>query len=163
MKSLFEKLVRDHSKSLYGFAYRLCGSHDTAQDLVQETYYEAWKSIGALKEPAAAKSWIFTILRRRFSRWLRDKRRHPVELAEPQVLQEEVDLSPVNFDNDDVLQRALDSLNPDYKIVFLLVFLKGWSCREAAQHLDIPLGTVLSRIHRTRNYLKAFLKEYSQK
>lgn len=164
-KGLYEEIVRSHSASIYRFAYRLSGSHDAAEDLVQETYYEAWKSINSLKDASAAKFWIFAILRHRFSHWVRSKQRHPTELADPVEIQEiaqEIDFAPVEFENDTLLQKALDSLAPDYKVVFLLVFLEGWSCREAAEFLGIPIGTVLSRIHRSRNYLRAFMKEYSK-
>ena len=74
-RPLFEVLVRSYSADVYRFAYRLCGDRDAADDLIQETFCEAWRSIGSLRDPARGKAWLFQIARYRFAHTIRDKSR----------------------------------------------------------------------------------------
>ncbi len=163
LRSLYEELVRKYSADLYRLAYRLCGDRDAAEDLVQETFCEAWRSLSGLRNQLAAKAWLLQILRYQYSHWIRTRKRHPSKLVNPDELEGiagEIHLDLEMLNKDEPLQKALDALDPEFKGIFLLVFLEGWSCREVAQRLDIPLGTVLSRIHRTRVFLREFIKRY---
>ena len=163
LRQTYGELARKYSADIYRFAFRLCGNRDVAEDLVQETYYEAWKSIANLKDPNAGKSWLLQILRYRYSHFLRDQKRNPMKNASEEEMdtiagETDFDLSILN--HDELLQKALDSLDQIHKEIFLLVFLEGMSCREVAEKLDLPLGTVLSRIHRARIILRKSLKDY---
>ena len=71
----FEQWVQAHGAELYRFAYRLSGSHQITEDLVQETYVEAWKSVNNLHGPAKARAWLFQILRFRYAHFIRDGKR----------------------------------------------------------------------------------------
>lgn len=158
-EGLYENLVQRHGARVWRMAFRLTGDHADAEDLTQEAYYEAWRSIGTLREPEAGGGWLVRILIHRASRRLRRTRTHPA----PERLQEEaVDAAAgglADLRGPDVdIQAALDALDPDRRMVFLLVFLEGFTCREAGEMLDIPLGTVLSRIHRARSELRRSLR-----
>ncbi len=157
-RGLYEELVREHAAGLYRFAYRLCGQREVAEDLCQEAFYEAWRSIGRLREPTRARAWLYQILRHRYSRWVRTRGRRPRTTAQPlDVLPgAEVDVLGA-LSRREVLQRGLDQLSDRYKEAFLMVFLQGLSCQEAADQLGVPRGTVLSRIHRARQFLRGFL------
>ncbi|MCC7140034.1 MAG: RNA polymerase sigma factor [Planctomycetes bacterium] len=160
-KAAYETLVRQHAADLYRFAYRLVGDASGAEDLVQETYFHAWRSIGGLREPEKGKAWLMTILRRR---WIRSmKASHPLATADDVDVDDTASPLPGPdldlFARREAVQRALARLDVRYKEPFLLVFLEGLSCREAAGRLSLPLGTVLSRIHRARAALRAYLKE----
>jgi len=157
-KKFYELLVRSHAVDLYRFAFRLCGERETAQDLVQETYSEAWRSLDSLREVEKARAWLFTILRYRNAHLVRANGRRvaksaPLELAENQPDNPGESMLEELADKDN-LQRALDSLDTRFKEPFLMVFLEDLSCAEVASQLDVPLGTVLSRIHRARTMLR---------
>jgi RNA polymerase sigma-70 factor (ECF subfamily) len=150
-------LVRDYARELHAFAYRLCGNAADAEDLVQETFYHAWRSMHKLRESQKGRAWLFQILRYRCAHWRRDSgRRIQAKLSLDQVGQ--VSLSglqiPEALSLRESLQQGLDALEYRYKEPFLMVFLEGLSCRATAEALEIPLGTVLSRIHRARSFLR---------
>src|SRR5438874_1463106 len=71
-RQLYEQWVRAYATQLYRFAYRLMGNHQVAEDLVQETFVEAWRSIENQREPEKARAWLFQILRFRYAHHLRD-------------------------------------------------------------------------------------------
>ncbi|MDA0836271.1 MAG: RNA polymerase sigma factor [Planctomycetota bacterium] len=163
-RSLYSELVSKHATDLYRFAYRLCGRNDAAEDLVQEAFTEAWRSFDSLREISKARAWLFQILRHRYSHWMRDNSRR-LQLESGGIEEVEYDSSVSSPDHSEqlsrqeTLNRALGALEDRYKEPFLMVFLEGLSCKEAAASLDIPLGTVLSRIHRARHFLRKFLKK----
>ncbi len=161
-EQLYDELVTQHADALWRLAFRLTGDFDDAEDLTQEAYYEAWRSIGGLRAPEAGRSWLITILMRRASRRLRAVRRDPVT---ERAIEDSLDAAPdegVSLldlgERQDDIQKALDALDPTRRSVFLLVCLEDMTCREAAKVLDIPLGTALSRIHRARSELRWSLR-----
>lgn len=162
LRALFRELVADHATEIWRFAHRLCGDRAEADDLTQETYLEAWRALPSLASPAAGRAWLLRILTRRASRLWARRRRTPQTAIDPDALPDEVvALTPSRLEllgEERNLQRALAGLTPERRIAFLLVFQHGLSCREAADVLDIPRGTVLSRIHRARQGLRASLR-----
>lgn len=147
----YEGLVRSHAADLYRFAFRLTGARAVAEDLVQETLSEAWRCVDQLRAQAAARPWLFQILRHRHAHLRRGASRRPsVEIGVDALAGEGSDSVACSS-----LQHALDLLDDRFKVPFLMVFLEGLTCQEAADALDLPLGTVLSRIHRARIALRA--------
>ncbi len=148
-RAQYESWVRDYADELYALAYRLCGEAAQAEDLVQETYYEAWKAMKPLRDPGKARAWLFSILRFRYTHWLRDRGRRvqpAVSLSRlGSVISGPEESVPDTLARRELLQQALDTLEDRYKEPFLLVFQGGLTCRETAEMLQIPLGTVLSR------------------
>jgi RNA polymerase sigma-70 factor (ECF subfamily) len=157
-RALYESWVREYAGNLYRCALRLCGQADVAEELVQEVFYEAWRAIDSLRDPAKARVWLLGILRHRYMHWVRDQKRHP--RSGPRIQSRAEAVSSGEDTPQDVLarreslQRALDALDDRYKVPFLLVFLEGLTCQETASFLEMPLGTVLSRIHRARQFLR---------
>ncbi|MBI3927522.1 MAG: sigma-70 family RNA polymerase sigma factor [Armatimonadetes bacterium] len=152
----YEKLVREHGRGLYRLAHRLCGDPCLAEDLVQECYLEAWRSLPELRSLERARAWLVQILRHRFHRALRARSRRPRVQSLPESL------GWVPPERDWALEQALEQLEPHYREPFLLVFMEGYRCREVAELLDLPIGTVLSRIHRARTRLKALLTAFEE-
>ena len=153
-RARYERWVRDHADGLYRLAYRLCGDAAVAEELVQETFYEAWKGMRRLRDPQRARNWLMRILRRRHARWRRELARWPGSDASPDS-SETPQPGPVRLVSEaESLQAALDQLPDRYKVPLLLVFLEDLSCREVASQLDLPVGTVLSRLHRGRQRLR---------
>jgi RNA polymerase sigma-70 factor (ECF subfamily) len=160
----YEQWVRTYAAELYRFAYRLTGKRETAEDLVQETFVEAWRSLESQREPDRARAWLFQILRFRYSHHIRDSRHHAATSHSVEILdQQEAAQEPAPLDvmaNKEALQLALNGLTPSIKETFLMVFLEGNTCREVAAIQKIPLGTVLSRLDRARQVLRASLKDW---
>ena len=163
LREMYEGWVRDYAADLYRCALRLTGSADAAEELVQETFYEAWRSIHSLRDAAKARAWLFKILGHRYMHWVRERVRSRQNPAASEAEVREADSGeslPVDvLARQETLQAALDDLDEGQKVPFLLVFLEGMTCQQAADMLDMPLGTVLSRIHRVRQLLRARLAE----
>jgi RNA polymerase sigma-70 factor (ECF subfamily) len=157
----YEEWVRSYAPELYRYAHRLTGHRQLAEDLTQETFVEAWRSVEKQKHEGRARAWLFQILRFRYSHFLRDTRRH----RQVQALSEHADdhppvAAPLPLDrlaDQDEIQTALETLSPVVRQTFLMVFFEGLTCRETAASLDIPMGTVLSRLDTGRRALRAAL------
>lgn len=166
-KLLYEGWVRDHARELYSCALRLAGNAALAEDLTQETFYEAWRSMSQLHEPHRARAWLFQILRHRYLHHVRDSGRRP-QFKEPPTaegaasgLDDHPDrLPPVatQVAEAEDLQAALNQLAPECRLVLVMVLIEGRTCQETADELKIPLGTVLSRLHRARTRLKTWFE-----
>lgn len=157
----YEQWVCAYAHELYRFAYRLTGNHQVTEDLVQETFVEAWRSLENQREPGKARAWLFQILRFRYAHFIRDTK-HRLQTT---PLGEGVDA--VNRDKPladaagerEEMQAALNSLAPEIRETFLMVFMQGYKCREVAADMHVPLGTVLSRLSRARSSLRKSLQE----
>lgn len=145
----FENLVRDHYRDLYHFAYSLTRAPDEASDLVQETFHIWAKKGSQLRDLRSAKSWLFTTLHREFLQTRRHQTRFPeVELDDiPEELPAASASLADQLDSTAVL-AALGELGAAYREPLALYYLQDYSYREIADILDIPLGTVQSRIAR---------------
>jgi RNA polymerase sigma-70 factor (ECF subfamily) len=156
----YEQWVRLYAPELYRFAYRLCGQRHVAEDLLQETFVEAWRSITKQKYAEKARAWLYQILRYRYTHFLRDTRHHRRTASLPQTFEHMSDLAQHPLDKmaeQDALQAALNTISPAVRETFLMVFAEGLTCREAAEELHIPLGTVLSRLDSARRALRTRL------
>jgi RNA polymerase sigma-70 factor, ECF subfamily len=151
----FERIALPHARALLGFALRLTRNPAVAEDLVQEALMLAWRGFGQLESEDHAKPWLFRILFNAFLANERKTRSSPqtVELtfATPAA-------SLPDFDSVEVLQ-ALDRLSLDHRAVLLLAILDGFTCREIAGILSLPIGTVMSRLSRAREAMRALLCE----
>jgi RNA polymerase sigma-70 factor, ECF subfamily len=151
----FDALVSTHRQALYRHAYWISGDHSVADDLVQETFLRAWRSLDRLQDPAAAKSWLITILRRenarRFERFQPQQSAIPTE--ELAARKPEYDTSTEAF----ALRRALQQLTADYREPLLLQILHGYSQKEIAAHLGISPAGVGTRLFRARQQLRELL------
>lgn len=162
--TIFGLWVEEHGSDLYRFAHRLCGDQGAGEDLVQETFFEAWKHRGPLRSIREPRAWLLVILRRRYLRMRRFEQRRPwlVSLAADQDFAATPDPRMGRLENSDALQPALDSMSDLFKLPLLMVFMQGLTCAQAAEVLDIPLGTVLSRIHRAKQHLRASIQRDEQ-
>lgn len=159
--------------SMYNFAYRLTYDEDDAKDLVQETYLKAFRFIDSFQRGTNAKAWLFRILKNSFINDFRKKSKEPSKVdyqeVETYYNSEDVDASITTDLRVDAVQdmigdevsNALNSLAVDFRTVIILCDLEGFTYEEMAKILDIPIGTVRSRLHRARNLLKEKLKSYA--
>ncbi len=152
MQIEFRALVEAHSANLYRFAYWLCRDRGCAEDLVQETFLRAWRALGDLREAHAAKGWLITILRREHARL---HERYTPEIAEidPDDIAAEA-TAPIETL---LLRQELLRLNEEYREPLLMQVLGGLSCEEIATAMNLPTSTVVTRLFRARQKLRAAL------
>ncbi len=150
----FEQCVDDCADSLFRVAFRLTGNRALASDLVQETFLNAWKNISGLKDPERMRSWLFAIMRNQNSKLIR-KESHGAPSSEflDSISAGSKTVDPAT----DLVQEAIACLDENHKLPVLLVSMEGLSVDEAAKILNVPKGTVLSRLHRGRQKLKEIL------
>jgi RNA polymerase sigma-70 factor (ECF subfamily) len=153
----FQRLVEEHGAALYRMAYRLIGDRHEAEDMVQDAYRSAWKSRQLFESGRGERAWLAAILRRRVAdHW---RRRTPATLlagdSAPEIGRPAED--PLRNDYTDQMQRALNQLPSQLRETLLLVVVAELTHQETADLLEIPLGTVLSRVNRARKRLREHL------
>ena len=152
----FDALVRATSGDLYRFAYWLCRQETLAQDLVQETYLRAWRAMHELRDTAAAKPWLMTILRREHAR-LFERKALPTDNLDDVVIDDRDGRTPEETGDDALLRAAMQRLEPKYREPLLLQVLGGFSCDEIARELDLSPAAVMTQLFRARQKLKVAL------
>ena len=169
----FEKLALDQMDTLYRVARRLTRDPERANDLVQETYLRAFRARDSfqLKE-YGIRPWLLRIMQNlHFSRSGRE-RRQPVSVEDGSLEGADLDAlpetagvpMPLNIEEmDEALVKALDGLAVDYQIVLLMWAVDDLTYKEIAHTLDIPIGTVMSRLHRARQKLGDQLRDYARR
>jgi RNA polymerase sigma-70 factor, ECF subfamily len=163
--------------SLYSAALRMTRNPSDAEDLVQETYLKAYRGFGGFQEGTNLKAWLYRILTNTFINTYRAKKRRPEESE----LEEVEDLylyrrlggleaaAAGRSAEDELLEHmtdyevkeAIESLPEQFRVAVLLADVEGFSYKEIAEILDIPIGTVMSRLHRGRKGLQKRLYEYA--
>jgi len=172
----FEALAYPHMDALYNAALRLTRHVHDAEDLVQETYFRAYRFFHQFQEGTNFKAWIFTILTNTFINHYRRKARAPqqVELEKIQPYYAAAEQAPAAMPVpsephgyreffDDEINRALQQLPEDFRLVILLCDIEEFSYKEIAAMLGIPIGTVMSRLSRARAQLHKLLKDYAER
>ena len=173
----FEAEALPHLDAVYRFALRLSGAPDQAEDLVQETFLRAYKSWGQYTRGTAAKSWLFTICRNVFLRRRERNQRHD-EIVTENVGRDGPGSNPVNpvwvsvlgvdpegdfFESivDERIIQAIDDLPEEYRTAVVLSDLEGLPYADIAELMEVPVGTVKSRLFRGRRQLQKVLYDYA--
>lgn len=171
----FEEEFLPHIDPMYNFAYRLTFDEDDAKDLVQDTYLKAYRFIESFEKGTNAKAWLFRILKNSFINDFRKKSKQPSKVDYQEVetfynsgdvdegITTDLRIETVQDMIGDEISNALNSLDVDFRTVIILCDLEGFKYDEMAKILDIPIGTVRSRLHRARNLLKERLNDYAKK
>jgi len=162
-EALFESLVSAHYEGLYRFALSLVRGSAEAADLTQETFYRYATKGSQLRDPSKAKSWLYTTLYRQFLMGRRRATRFPhTELTETQSDLPVVEPASVNRLDSGVVLEALGSLDESYRAPLTLFYLGDHSYKEIAALLDVPIGTVMSRLSRAKAMLRTQLTAASK-
>ena len=163
-----------HKSALYNYALKISGNADDAQDLVQETYYKAFRYFDKFQSGTNSKAWMFMILKNTFINDYRKSKRQPYKLDYEQIqnfyenvkadraIDNNLDKDFYNDLFDDELTEAIDQLPTKMREVFLLCDLEGYSYEETADLVGCPIGTVRSRLHRARHMLQEILFDYAK-
>ena len=173
----FSEEAIPHMDAVYRFALRLAGARDEAEDLVQDTYLRAFRAWEQYEPGTRCKSWLFTICRNVFLRGRERSQRHDAILLEtaqddPRAISREAPVFAASWDEDpegeffrsivdDQVLEAIDQLPEEYRTVVALSDLEDLSYGEIAEVMEIPVGTVKSRLFRGRRQLQRQLYEYA--
>lgn len=172
---VFETELLPHIDALKTFAYHLTYNEEDANDLVQETYLKAYRFIDKYHEGTNAKAWLFKILKNAYINEYRKKSKQPTKVDFEDIVSYHdtdddrisgyMDLREEIFQNmmGDEVTIAINALPVDFRTVILLCDIEGFTYEEIAKIIDVPIGTVRSRLFRARNMLKEKLKSYARK
>jgi RNA polymerase sigma factor (sigma-70 family) len=156
----FERFVDQYYQAAYRFAFSLAGNHNDACDITQQAFYLAHTRSHQLRDDSKRKQWLFTILHREFLSTRRRETAHPqisLEFSEPLLPPITVDHA-TNMDGKAVL-LVLQDLDVNFRIPLVLFYLEQLSYKEIATTLDVPIGTVMSRLARGKQMLRQRLEE----
>lgn len=172
---IFDEEFYPHADALFNFAYNLTYNEDDANDLVQETYMKAFRFIDKYIEGTNAKAWLFKILKNAFINQYRKESKKPTKVDFEEIISYQdsdersgrsghIDLREEIYQNmmGDEVTLAVNNLPVDFRTVILLCDIEGFTYEEISKIIDIPIGTVRSRLHRARNMLKEKLKAYAE-
>lgn len=169
----FQVEMLPHLDALFHFAMRLTTDPVDAEDLVQDTMVKAFRFFSSYEKGTNAKAWLFRILKNSYINQYRRKSKRPseVDYDEVSTYYETVRADQTDTSDlqdrlyremlDDTVTRALESLPEDFRSVVMLCDVDGYTYEEIANMLDVPIGTIRSRLHRGRNLLRAALSEYA--
>jgi RNA polymerase sigma-70 factor, ECF subfamily len=161
----FEKMALPLLDPLYNFARWMCGDPDEARDLVQETFAKALKGASSFREGTNFRAWMFRILRNTFLTSRTGLERRNTEQESEQgfedlvVTRETPELVLIRRADADLVQQGIATLQASFQEVLILADLEEMKYQEIAQVLDVPIGTVMSRLARARKQLRQFLIE----
>ncbi len=151
-------LVARYHVELYRYAYRLTGTADEAEDLLQQVFLTAHARLDQLQQPDAARGWLYSILRNTFLKRCRRENQRPAREPEVDLDSLPDDSLEENFESEGIdreqLQAALDDLPEEFRIVLLMFYFEDLTYREIAERLSIPAGTVMSRLSRAKGHLR---------
>lgn len=160
----FKKLTYPHMKLLFNMALKYCGNSHDAQDVVQETYLMAFNKFHQLRDKNKCKPWLLRILRNNFLKSYQKKKIQQkiaetdyVEFLKDTLSSSSAESLLVKASGRKMIQDAMNRLPVKYKEVLLLYYMEDMLYKEIAQTLDIPIGTVMSRLTRAREGLKTLL------
>lgn len=147
-------LVEQHYESLFRYAYRLSGTQADAEDLTQEAFYKAQSQLNQLRDPDRARPWLFSILRNAYLQRARSDRAHrqvPFEsvgelASEPQPETPEI--------GSEQLQRVLNELPEGFRTPVILFYFEEMSYRDIADQMELPIGTIMSRLARAKAHMR---------
>ena len=172
---LFARLLAEHQDKLYRVAYRMAGHHEDAQDLLQDALLEAYRSFKRFQRGTYFDKWLYRIMTNTFI----DRQRHRKRVGRVESLdaplaggeegqpaareipdwEDEPSRRVLREMFDEPIQKALDALKPEFRMVLILADVEEFSYEEISEMMDTPIGTVRSRLHRARDMMRQTLEK----
>jgi RNA polymerase sigma-70 factor, ECF subfamily len=153
-KRKVEQLHAAFYEPLYRYAYRLSGTSQEAEDLAQETFCQAQSKLGQLRDEGRAKAWLFSILRNTYLHRVRAAKQENRVPFESIGEVPERPTEPLPEVDETQLQQALGALPEAFRTPVILYYFEDFSYREIAEQMQVPLGTVMSRLARAKGFLR---------
>jgi RNA polymerase sigma-70 factor (ECF subfamily) len=167
-----------HAPQLFSTAMRMTRNRSDAEDLVQETFIKAWRSFATYQQGTNLRAWLFRIMTNTYINKYNAQQRKPTETELDDVeelflykrlgsvdqsqLSQSAEDQMLSLFTDDEVKKALEELPEQFRIPVLMSDVEGFSYKEIAEILEIPLGTVMSRLHRGRKAMQKMLYEYAK-
>jgi RNA polymerase sigma-70 factor (ECF subfamily) len=167
-----------HAPQLFSTAMRMTRNRSDAEDLVQETFIKAWRSFATYQQGTNLRAWLFRIMTNTYINKYNAQQRKPTETELDDVeelflykrlgsvdqsqLSQSAEDQMFSLFTDDEVKKALEELPDQFRIPVLMSDVEGFSYKEIAEILEIPLGTVMSRLHRGRKSMQKMLYEYAK-
>jgi RNA polymerase sigma-70 factor (ECF subfamily) len=174
----FAEQALDYAPQLYSTALRMTRNQSDAEDLVQDTFLRAYRSFHTFRDGTNLRAWLFRIMTNAYINSYRARQRRPIEtdLADvedlylyrrlPNLQQAAAGLSAedafMDLFTDTEVKQALEELPENFRLPVLLADVDGFAYKEIAEMLDIPVGTVMSRLHRGRKAMQRALYDYAE-
>ena len=168
-----------HAPQLFSTAMRMTRNRSDAEDLVQETFIKAWRSFATYQQGTNLRAWLFRIMTNTYINKYNAQQRKPTETELDDVeelflykrlgavdqsqLSQSTEDQMLSLFTDDEVKKSLEELPEQFRIPVLMSDVEGFSYKEIAEILEIPLGTVMSRLHRGRKAMQKMLYEYAKK
>ncbi len=168
-----------YAPQLFSTAMRMTRNRNNAEDLVQETFIKAWRSFATYQQGTNLRAWLFRIMTNTYINKYNAQQRKPTETELDDVeelflykrlgavdqsqLSQSAEDQMLSMFTDDEVKNALEELPDQFRIPVLMSDVEGFSYKEIAEILEIPLGTVMSRLHRGRKSMQKMLYEYAKK
>ncbi len=173
-RARFAEQAMQYAPQLYSAALRMTRNRADAEDLVQETFLRGYRSFHTFEEGSNLRAWLFRILTNSFINSYRAKQRRPIETDVDDVedlylykriaaieASRSAEDQLMDVFTDDEVKAALEALPENFRIPVLLADVEGFSYKEIAEMMDVPVGTVMSRLHRGRKAMQKRLFEYA--
>lgn len=158
LRKTLEDWVRDHAEAVFAYLYRLAGSIAAAEDLSQEVFLTALRKGSQIRDPEKVRGWLMAVARNAYLASRRASQALPtVELPEPAEIADDDAADEHWAFDEERLQDALTELPDDYRVVVLMFYFEELSYREIADQLQLPIGTVMSRLSRAKAQLRSKL------
>ena len=177
-KDQFTSDAMQYAPQLFSTALRMTRNRLDAEDLVQETYIKGWRSFHTFQEGTNLRAWLFRIMTNTYINKYNAQQRKPTETELDDVeelflykrlgsvdqsqLSQSAEDQMLSLFTDDEVKKALEELPDQFRIPVLMSDVEGFSYKEIAEILEIPLGTVMSRLHRGRKSMQKMLYEYAR-
>jgi len=174
----FTSDAMQYAPQLFSTALRMTRNRSDAEDLVQETYIKGWRSFHTFQEGTNLRAWLFRIMTNTYINKYNAQKRKGTEVELDDIeelflykrlgsidqsqLSSSAEDQMLELFTDDEVKNALESLPEDFRIPVLLSDVDGFSYKEISEMLEIPIGTVMSRLHRGRKAMQKMLYEYAR-
>ena len=174
-RSAFADEAMQYAPQLYSAALRMTRNASDAEDLVQETFLKAYRSFAGFQEGTNLRAWLFRILTNTYINVYRAKQRRPIEtdlddvedlymyrrIGALQSSARSAEDQMFDLFTDDEVKQSLEELPENFRLPVLLADVEGFSYKEIAEIMDVPIGTVMSRLHRGRKALQRSLHQFA--
>ena len=169
-KQAFDVLILRHQNSVFTLATRLLEDRNEAEDIMQDTFLRAYEGIEEFRGAAKFSTWLYRICHNLCLNYLKRKKNDPTNDAGEETLPEELpgprsrlpDQVLISKERQNLVTQALSPLAPEFREVLMLHHTRQFSYQEIAELLELPVGTVRSRLHRGREEIKEYLRSYLQ-